>query len=807
MNSSNKRFPKRILIVEDEKITALDLKLTLEDLGYDVVASVSSGEAAVEQAEALTPDLIMMDIHLDTEMLGTEAARIIAGKYAIPIIFLSAYSDDKTLDEATASLPYGYMVKPFEKREIEAAIRMAITRHHADLEIRKSEERLRLALNAARMRIWEWEPGSSDMPEPPALNVRAPRLIAHSLDELLSRVHPDDQDKIREKIGTDSDFQQVVRYREDDDGEYRKVEIFASLFRWSDGERRVIGVVHDIHERFMEQEKLRQASAVFDATSEGILITDSERRVLSVNPAFSDITGYAADEVMGLMPDDFLHARRYRDHFYPRLISEPDKHWSGEISCRRKNGDMFPAWEHVCSIQDDNGEITNYVITFSDISDLRRVESSLEKLAFSDSLTGVGNRVHLERVMQKTLEENSQHNRQLGILYLDLDGFKLVNDTLGHSEGDELLKVMAERFRQSVREEDTVARIGGDEFVILIPEVEQESGLEVIAEKLLDAVKKPVRLSREAVEVSASIGIVISKPSIKHYEALLKAADTALFEAKRQGKNRYCIYDFNLAMEFNERLRIERHLKQAVRENELALAYQPLVDLDTGRVIGGEALCRWYSPDLGAVPPDRFIPIAEQSDVIIEIGQWVLTESLHELQRWTEAGYPDLFVSVNVSVRQLTDSHFMDFLSSLLNGLAIDPGRLELEITETALQENEQMIRQLLDIRELGVKLAIDDFGTGYSSLSRLKELPFDRLKIDRSFIRDLPDDSSDVEICRAVMALCKVLQLDVTAEGIETPDQLALLRGLGCHCGQGYLFSRPLTSARFREWLSSESG
>lgn len=801
MNSHSTLRSYRILIVEDEKVTALDLKLTLEDLGYTVMACVGNGEAAIAAAEDQDIDLILMDIHLDTAMLGTEAAKIIMQRFGIPVLFLSAYTDDQTLEEASDSLPYGYMVKPFEKREVDAAIRIALTRHHADLELRRSEERLRLALEAARMSIWEWTP-ETDIELQVAVQHTPPQLISENLDDLLVNIHPDDRDKIRQQITSHHRFQQPVRFSKHEGNEYRWVELFASLFRWENGDRRVIGVLHDVHERYLADEQLRQASAVFNSTSEGILITDSQRRVLNVNPAFSHITGYSQEDVRGKNPDEFLHARRHSDQFYPRLVSDAQGHWSGEIACQRKSGEFFPAWEHVCTVLNDDGELQNFVITFSDIAELRRAEKNLATLAYMDALTGVGNRVRLEQVVREALADRTEAQGNVGVLYLDLDGFKLINDTLGHSEGDLLLRVMADRFKQSIREEDTVVRIGGDEFVIVLTGVEHEDNLKVVAEKLLLAVQEPVTLSREKVEVSASIGIVMSRPSVQEYEELLKAADTALFEAKRQGKNRYCIYDFALAMEFNERLRIERNLKQAIRKGELALEFQPLVDLHSARVYGVEALCRWYHDELGMIPPDRFIPIAEQSDAIVDIGAWVLRESCRELRRWMDAGVPELVVSVNVSARQLTDSSFSELLTATLTEFNIPAAQIELEITETALQANDHVLRQLEHIRKSGVGLAIDDFGTGYSSLSRLKELPFDRVKIDRSFVRDLPQDANDIEICRAIMALCQVLHLRVTAEGVENHDQLEMLRELGCCCIQGYLFSRPMRPELMADWL-----
>lgn len=795
---------RKILIVEDEKITALDLELTLVDLGYIVVGSAANGEDAIEMAQQLKPDLVLMDIHLNTAMLGTEAARIIVENQQFPIVFLTAYTDNRSLDAATDCFPYGYLVKPFEKREVDAAIRIAFARYDVDVEIRLSEQRLRLALDVAHMSVWEWQSPSimNNTAEPVAAN--HPSVISQPLEILLEHIHPEDRIAVQQDVESSAYFNRLIRMRKSEESEYRRVELFANLFLWSDNDCRVIGVAQDVDDKYKADEKIRQASAVFTCTSEGIIITDDCRKIISVNPAFKEITGYELNEVEGLDPDDFLHDRRHSDKFYPWLQSEDKNFWSGEIGCTTKSGHRFPAWEHVCSVYDDVGNLTNYVFTFSDISELRRVEKNLARMAYIDALTGLGNRVHMERVLEDAMARRYDSGASVAVLYMDLDGFKVVNDTLGHSEGDRLLQILAQRFQNSVRDGDIVTRIGGDEFVIVVQDADGEVGLRKMAQKLLNAVQVPIELNRETVEVSVSIGVAISKPSIKDFDELLRAADTALFEAKHQGKNRVCFYDFILAMESGERLRIERHLKQALNNNELIVEYQPLIDINNQRVRGAEALCRWYHPEFGIIPPDRFIPIAEQSDMIINIGAWVLQEGCRAVRGWLDAGLQDVSVAVNVSVRQLCDTSFCNMVTAALDTYNLDSSKLELEITESALQSNDRVRNQLDQLRALGVRLAIDDFGTGYSSLSRLKHLPIDRVKIDRSFINDLPDDESDVEICRAIIALCKVLDMQVTAEGVESEAQLMILSDMGCECVQGYYFSRSLAGDRFVEWTKA---
>ncbi|WP_297533749.1 bifunctional diguanylate cyclase/phosphodiesterase [Thalassolituus sp.] len=446
--------------------------------------------------------------------------------------------------------------------------------------------------------------------------------------------------------------------------------------------------------------------------------------------------------------------------------------------------------------------VTNYVFTISDIGELRRAEKNLQRMAFLDSLTGVGNRVHLERTLSQCLHAQRKSAEPVAVLYIDLDGFKLVNDTLGHAEGDRLLQIIAERFVSSVREDDTVTRVGGDEFVIVAPHFSDHEGLRVMANKLLRAVAAPITLSREVVEVSASIGVAISGGELITHEDVITAADTALMHAKSAGKSCFKFYDLELAMVSVERNRIERNIKGALNSNEICVEFQPLVDVVNNRVYGAEALCRWYSHDLGMIPPERFIPIAEQSNVILEVGKKVLVESFTQLNHWRSQGLTELVVSVNVSARQLSDKNFPAIISYLLNEHDVPADRVELEVTETAIQNNKHAKQQLDQLRALGIRLAIDDFGTGYSSLSRLKSLPFDRVKIDRSFVMDLPNSESDIEICKAIFALCGVLGMNVTAEGIENENQLNTLRQMGCGCGQGFLFGRSMASQRFVEWV-----
>lgn len=792
---------EKILITEDEKITALDLQKTLEKLGYSVVDSVVSGEDAVASSRQNMPDLVLMDIHLKTDMLGTEAAKIIHDEMGIPVVFLSAYSDRSVLKEAGQSTPYGYLIKPYDSREIDATIQVALAKHSVDDEIRASDKKLRLAMEAANMSAWEW---SSDTRTTDTVSNATNHTLSHDLESLIGQIHPDDQYRIRATLQETGQVSEQVKIKKDDLSDYADADLYAAIVDDKGGISKVVGVVRDISEEIRKRERLRQAEVVFDSISEAILITDADRKIVSTNPAFESITGYSGKEALGLDPDQFLHARRQQDHVVQQLKEKGDHFWSGEVACIKKSGVRFPAWEHVAGVFDESGSIVNYVFSISDIGELRRAEKSLQRMAYLDSLTGIGNRVHLERSLSDCLARQRDQFQPIAVMYIDLDGFKSINDTFGHAEGDRLLQIIAERFLNSVREEDIVTRVGGDEFVIVVPAFSDEEGLKVLAEKLLKAVAEPITLARETVEVSASIGIAVSGNELVQYDDIITAADTALFHAKDAGRNCYKFYDFELAMVSVEKNRIERNLKSALTNGEICVEFQPLIDMNTGAIYGAEALCRWYSVELGVISPARFIPIAEQSNAILQLGEKVLAESCKRVKQWNEAGWDDFVVSVNVSARQLADKNFPKIIKALLDEYGISPKSVELEVTETSIQNNKYAKEQLERIKSLGLRLAIDDFGAGYSSLSRLKSLPFDRVKIDRSFVRDLPHSESDVEICKAILALCNVLGMRVTAEGIEREDQLDLLRDIGCHCAQGFLFSKSLSPEKFDQWASN---
>ena len=584
------------------------------------------------------------------------------------------------------------------------------------------------------------------------------------------------------------------------DVEYRSNPIYV--------EQQVVGAVVtfvDTTQRKQAEDKLRQAATVFENTDEGIIVANAERKIVAVNGAFTRISGYSAAEVLGENPN-FQQSGVHNEVFYRDLWArlESDGQWRGEIWNRRKNGEIYPAWENISLVKNEHGRITNYVSVFSDISAIKESEQRLSHLAHHDALTGLANRLMLTANLDQTLEWAKRHNQKVALLYLDLDRFKIINDTLGHAYGDQLLQAVAKRLRQCVRAEDTVARLGGDEFTIILAEISNAEDAAKIAEKINRKLAKPIPVDDQELVTSASIGISIFPDDASNRHDLLKAADTAMYHAKERGRNTFRFYTAELTTKAFEHLSLERGLRRALENDEFELYYQPQVALDSGKIVGVEALIRWRHPKRGLLAPSTFIPIAEETGLINPIGDWVFRTACAEAKAWHLEGLPAVRLAINLSERQILSEAHLGKIHTMLQDLGLKPGivQLDLEITERILQIAEQSVDILSHLKSWGIMLAIDDFGTGYSSLSRLKQLPIDTLKIDRSFVKNIPHDRDDQAIVKAIIAMGHGLKLNVIAEGAETEDQLAFLHEHGCDELQGYLFSEPVPAKTVRRLL-----
>ncbi len=784
----------KILIVEDEPVLALDLKDKVEALGYAATGIATSGEAAIEVALAERPDLVLMDIHLQGSLDGVEAAARIHEAAPLPVLFLTAYADDETVKRAEATLPFGYLVKPVSGPELGAAMRVALARREAEEKVERSEERLQLALAAAGLAVWEWDPAADRLNGFGAIDEvfgGVPEVLNDGLEGFLARVDPEDRARVRAAIegalASEEALNLVFRTARPG-GDIRFVEAHARI-HGPTSDPRLVGTLQDITERRRMEERLRQAAAVFETTAEGIYILDSARRIVSVNPAFCALTGYAQHDILGTDPDEWLHSQPHSQAFYRLRGTDPRGQWRGEIDCRRKDGSVFPAWESVSEVCDEAGDLTHYVVAFSDISAIRSAEAELHRMAYHDPLTGLPNRLLFGDRLEQALGRAARADGRCALLFLDLDAFKSINDTLGHHAGDLLLKTMAGRIRGALRRSDTAARLGGDEFVVIMEDIERADAGAHLAAKLIEVLGRPAEIGGERIAVTVSVGLALYPEDGRDRHTLLKAADTAMYSAKAQGRNRYCFFTEALSARAAERLRTEQGLRRALEDGGLIVHYQPQLALSDGALTGVEALVRWQDPERGTIPPVQFIPIAEEGGLIETLGRFVLETACREA-----AAFPaPIRLAVNASARQITREGFDETVAAALGASGFPAARLDLEITESTLHALDRSREILKRIKDLGVGIAIDDFGTGYSSLSALKHLPIDRLKIDRSFVRDIPGDPNDVAIVEAICALGLSLGFWITAEGIETREQLAVLRRLGCHEGQGYLFSKPL--------------
>lgn len=538
------------------------------------------------------------------------------------------------------------------------------------------------------------------------------------------------------------------------------------------------------------------ASTVFQSTQEAILITDADLNIIAVNPAFTKITGFSLAEVIGRKPRIHRSDRfdeRYADYIWSCI--RQDDHWRGEIWNRRKNGELFPALENISAVRDRNGEVTHYVSLMSDISAIKQVEDRLNHLAHHDPLTGLSNRLAYTSHLESALERAKRHNTKVALLFLDLDRFKAINDSLGHASGDLLLKTLAQRLRHCVRGEDMVARLGGDEFTIVMEGIAHSESAGTLAHKITRTIQEPVEIEGHPVTVSTSVGIALFPDDAKTADSLVQAADKAMYRAKSLGRNTYEFFTSEMVTQSRLRVSIENALLEALNRNELALYYQPQFSVVNQDIVGVEALLRWHHPQWGTLLPDQFLTIAEDSGLMAQIGDWVIHSACEQIAHWQRTLSIPLRLTINITDDQLTNGHLLHSFRQALLAHELEPGdiHLGLDITENLLQAGDKAMTTLSRLRGYGVTITIDDFGTGYSSLGHLKQLPIDALKIDPVFLKDLPFDTDNYSIAAAIISMGHSLGMSVIAEGVETDEQLAFLELYGCDVIQGFLYGKPL--------------
>ena len=553
-----------------------------------------------------------------------------------------------------------------------------------------------------------------------------------------------------------------------------------------------------------KQKELELSQKIIDHANEGIIVTDNLHNIIQVNAAYSNITGFSASELMHKKPT--LFRPDFNDPvLYKKASQKLTKtgYWSGEVWEHKKNGETFPQWLSITAMYDQSKQAINYVSIMHDITERKNTEAKLEQLAYYDALTKLPNRtLFKERLTQDLLSCQRLHSN-VAVLVIDLDEFKMVNDTLGHSAGDELLKHVAQRFLKELRESDTVARLGGDEFVVLIPFVESTEHVSEIARKIIQAIKAPFTINDTLVNIGASIGISTFPDDGQDVETLFKHADLALYKAKDSGRNNFKFFSAQLHELAVEHIELKQALKNALINKQFEVHYQPKVDLRFNKIIGMEALIRWNHPEKGMIMPNDFIPFSEESGLIIDIGKQVLEVACIQSKIWSDRFNTPLNLAVNLSTKQFKDNQLLNAIKATLKKSALPAAQLELEITESSLIDDiEEAMSIMRNIRNQGIQLAIDDFGTGYSSLEYLKRFPINTIKIDRSFVKDISQEPDDRAIIETIILLSEKLGIKNVAEGIETSEQLAFLDTLNCPLGQGYLFSKPLNKVEFEAYL-----
>lgn len=807
----NNMAKARILVVDDTPLNLALLERILATENHDI-DTLSNSLLVLAQVFSQPPDLILLDI-LMPHMDGYELCRRLKAdprSCDIPVIFISALQETKEKVQAFEIGGVDYISKPFQAQEVRARVNTHLHLRALQQSLSKANQELKRFLKQHQCILNSVGEGifglNSDL-HITFINPRAMEQLGYGTAELQNqdfhqRLHPassnsahsfDNCPIIRALSSSGTQFVPQDRfYRQD--GSSFPVEYTVSSPSDKYENNLVIVVFRDISERLALKRRLEEAATVFDVSSEGILLSDAKGIIQQVNPAFSDITGYSAKEVIGKTPR-ILKSGHHKQDFYTAIWKQLTKtgYWEGEIWNRRKDGSIYPEWEMITAIYDNQHKTIGYVSQFSNIARRKLTEKEIRYRGNYDALTGLANRSLLMERLEQALKEHKLNNRQLSVLFLNIDKFKHVNDVIGHAAGDSLLKQVAKRIKSSLREADTAARLSGDEFVVMLTDQSKQVESERIALQILKNFTHPYHLDNDKVHIGISIGISIFPNDGDTTEVLFRNANFAMARSKASGGQQVQFFTEAMEQEFLENSRIEAALKQAIELKQLHIYYQPIIDLNTNKIVGVESLIRWQHPQFGWISPSKFIPIAEESGLINTIGSWVMSSVCTQLGHWHKQGR-SLYASVNISAHQVPDNITISWLKQLIKTAKLPAHNLVLEVTESVfVKDVESLANWLKDVRKLGIKVYLDDFGTGYSSLSYLKRFPVDAVKIDREFIREMNQVSSDQALVRAIIAMSEGLGLQVIAEGIETEAQAKILREFNCPFGQGFLFSKPL--------------
>lgn len=636
-----------------------------------------------------------------------------------------------------------------------------------------------------------------------------PQEFGATYEAFLEHIYPEDREMVnnayvkslQEKRGYHIEHR-IVRKN----GEIGFVEERCEHEFDSDGKpKRSIGTVHDITEKKLAEKERFLASTLFKRMNDGVMITDTAQRIITVNDAFSKISGYEPEEIVGKTPN-IMSSGWHDKNFYQELWQSinAEGQWSGEVIDRKKDGELYTAQLNIIAIYNNKNELTNYISIVNDISEKKQKETLIHNLAYFDSLTELPNRVLFQERVSRKIPSLKRSGKKMALLFIDMDNFKNINDTFGHFTGDKFLIEVARVMKNLLREQDTLARLGGDEFAAVVEDIDSLVDVASIAQKIIDTFAKPLKIESKEFYTGASVGISIYPDDAQSYEELVKAADTAMYQVKESGKNGYQFYTQTMNEKVTQRMHIENDLRSAIAKDEFFLEYQPKVNIVTKSVYGMEALVRWNHTTKGLIRPDEFIGISEETGQILSLGLWVAKQAMYDTKMLHNEG-KRVVISINVSSKQLNDASFVDDICVIADEIGLDRGFVELEITETHIMKNVDKALQILnELHKRGFLLSIDDFGTGYSSLNYLKKLPAKTIKIDRSFVLDIDKNPDDRSIVAAIIAMANSLGKDVIAEGSETKEHIEALKFLHCFKVQGYYFSKPLKIEAFREYVTN---
>ncbi|MFQ5900149.1 MAG: EAL domain-containing protein [Thermodesulfobacteriota bacterium] len=815
---------KFILYIEDDPNNRILVKRILEPAGYHLLEAADAFEG-IAALEGIKPDLILMDINMPG-MNGHELTTKIKNNEklsSIPIVAVTVASENGEKEMAIMAGCDGFISKPINVDLFPGLIEEYLNGRNDKIAPEKKSyyltkyshrlvTRLEEKIDEITISRKEWED---------TFNAIGDMITICDLDYNVIKTNITSEQKLGitqdQIVGgkcykifynqynpcTNCPYKNTIQTAKPSTAEihnpYLGATFLVNTYPFFSKTKKLIGAINiiiDITERKIAEDKLRMAAKVYESTVEGVILTDAKGNMQMVNAAFTNITGYSLEEVID-KHYNILGSGKHnkKQHREISLSLQKNRRWRGELLNRRKNGEIYPQWTSISTIHDEQGKTTNYVTVFSDISEQKQKEAQIRHQVYHDALTRLPNRLLFNNRLAIALANAKRTDTTLAVMFLDLDRFKNINDSLGHPIGDQLLKGVAKRLTECLRQHDTIARLGGDEFTILIPQVIHTEEVTTIAGKILDAFNRPISLEKTDLFITPSIGISIYPTGGKQPYTLMKNADIAMYRAKDSGRNNYQIYTQDMDVKALEQLNMENNMRRALEREEFRLQYQIQLDIETGRIIGMEALLRWEHPEMGLILPDRFIPLAEETGLIVPIGEWVLHTACMQNKVWQEKGIPPYRIAINLSPRQFQQKNLVKIVSQALKNSNLDPAWLEVEITESSTMQNiKNTINTLHNLQDIGINISIDDFGKGYSSLSYLKKFPINSLKIDQSFVQDITEKQEDKAIASAVIAIAHGLKMKVMAEGVETREQLELLRSLQCDRAQGHLFSKPLT-------------